>query len=63
MTAYLGPGQPLYMLLYASMIIFFAFFYTSIVFNPNDTADNLRKYGGFVPGIRPARTLRTTSST
>ncbi len=54
-TAYLGPGQPLYMLLYASMIVFFAFFYTSIVFNPNDTADNLKKYGGFVPGIRPGK--------
>jgi len=54
-TAYLGPGQPLYMLLYAGMIIFFAFFYTSIVFNPNDTAENLRKYGGFVPGIRPGK--------
>ena len=46
-------GQPLYMLLYASGIIFFAFFYTSIVFNPKETAENLRKYGGFVPGIRP----------
>ncbi|GAB5471698.1 MAG: preprotein translocase subunit SecY [Rhodospirillales bacterium] len=54
-TAYLGPGQPLYMLLYAGMIIFFAFFYTSIVFNPNDTADNLKKYGGFIPGIRPGK--------
>jgi len=46
-------GQPLYMLLYASGIIFFAFFYTSIVFNPKETAENLRKYGGYVPGIRP----------
>ena len=46
-------GQPLYMLLYASGIIFFSFFYTSIVFNPNETAENLRKYGGFIPGIRP----------
>ena len=46
-------GQPLYMLLYASGIIFFSFFYTSIVFNPKETAENLRKYGGFVPGIRP----------
>ncbi len=54
-TSYLGPGQPLYMLLYAGMIIFFAFFYTSIVFNPNDTAENLRKYGGFVPGLRPGK--------
>jgi preprotein translocase subunit SecY len=46
-------GQPLYMLLYASGIIFFSFFYTSIVFNPVETAENLRKYGGYVPGIRP----------
>jgi preprotein translocase subunit SecY len=52
-TAMLGRGQPLYMLLYAAGIIFFAFFYTAIVFNPADTADNLKKYGGFVPGIRP----------
>jgi preprotein translocase subunit SecY len=49
----LGHGQPLYMLLYAGMIMFFAFFYTAIVFNPTDTADNLKKHGGFVPGIRP----------
>ena len=46
-------GQPLYMLLYASGIIFFCFFYTSIVFNPKETAENLRKYGGYIPGIRP----------
>jgi len=46
-------GQPLYMLLYASGIIFFSFFYTSIVFNPKETSENLRKYGGYVPGIRP----------
>ena len=46
-------GQPLYMLLYASGIIFFCFFYTSIVFNPAETAENLRKYGGYIPGIRP----------
>ncbi len=52
-TAALGHGQPLYMLLYAALIIFFAFFYTAIVFNPVDTADNLRKHGGFIPGIRP----------
>ena len=48
-------GQPLYMLLYASGIIFFAFFYTAIVFNPVDTAENLRKYGGYIPGIRPGK--------
>ena len=46
-------GQPLYMILYASGIIFFSFFYTSIVFNPKETAENLRKYGGYIPGIRP----------
>ena len=52
-TSYFSQGQPLYMLLYASGIIFFTFFYTSITFNPNETAENLRKYGGFIPGIRP----------
>ena len=52
-SSYFTEGQPLYMLLYASGIIFFTFFYTSIVLNPNETAENLRKYGGFVPGIRP----------
>ncbi|MDP2621690.1 MAG: preprotein translocase subunit SecY [Hyphomicrobiales bacterium] len=52
-TALLGRGQPLYMILYAAGIIFFAFFYTAVVFNPTDTAENLKKYGGFVPGIRP----------
>ncbi len=49
----LGYGQPLLLALYAARIIFFCFFYTSIVFNPEETADNLRKYGGFLPGIRP----------
>jgi len=48
-----SQGKPLYMLLYASGIIFFSFFYTSIVFNPKETAENLRKQGGYVPGIRP----------
>ncbi|MDC1302343.1 preprotein translocase subunit SecY [Pelagibacterales bacterium] len=52
-AALLGRGQPLYMVLYASAIIFFAFFYTSIVFNPTETADNLKRNGGFIPGIRP----------
>ena len=52
-TSYFSQGQPLYMLLYASGIIFFTFFYTSITFNPNETAENLRKHGGFIPGIRP----------
>ena len=48
-----SQGKPLYMLLYASGIIFFSFFYTSIVFNPKETAENLRKHGGYIPGIRP----------
>ena len=48
-------GTPLYMLLYAALIVFFAFFYTAIVFNPAETADNLKKYGGFIPGIRPGQ--------
>ena len=52
---YLNHGQPLYMLLYASGIIFFCFFYTAVVFNPEETADNLKKNGGFVPGIRPGK--------
>ena len=49
----LAHGQPIYMALYAFMIIFFAYFYTAVVFNPEETADNLKKYGGFIPGIRP----------
>ncbi len=52
-SSYFSQGQPLYMLIYAAGIIFFTFFYTSLVFNPNETAENLRKYGGFIPGIRP----------
>ena len=52
-ASYFTQGQPLYMLLYAAGIIFFTFFYTSITFNPVETAENLRKYGGFIPGIRP----------
>jgi preprotein translocase subunit SecY len=52
-TSMLGQGKPLYMIIYATGIIFFSFFYTSIIFNPKETAENLRKYGGFVPGIRP----------
>ncbi|WP_274427157.1 preprotein translocase subunit SecY [Chelativorans sp. YIM 93263] len=51
--ATLGHGQPLYMLLYAALIAFFAFFYTAIVFNPKDTADQLKKHSGFIPGYRP----------
>ncbi|MBO6798165.1 preprotein translocase subunit SecY [Maricaulis sp.] len=53
--AYLQAGSPTFLIVYAAMIIFFCFFYTSVVFNPEDTADNLRKYGGFLPGIRPGK--------
>jgi preprotein translocase subunit SecY len=53
--AAIGYGQPLHMALYAAMIIFFSFFYTSIVFNPQETAENLRKNGGFIPGYRPGQ--------
>src|SRR5687767_2620870 len=49
----LGHGRPLFLILYIGMIVFFAFFYTAIVFNPTETADNLKKHGGFIPGIRP----------
>lgn len=55
LTAVLGHGQPLYMVLYGAFIAFFAFFYTAIVFNPSDTADNLKRHGGFIPGIRPGQ--------
>jgi preprotein translocase subunit SecY len=65
MHRYFGPlldqlrwGEPLYTLLYAVGIIFFAYFYVSIVFNPSDVADNMRKYGGFIPGIRPGHRTR-----
>ena len=54
-TTYLAHGRPLYMALYVALIVFFCFFYTAIVFNPAETADNLRKYGGFIPGIRPGK--------
>jgi preprotein translocase subunit SecY len=54
-TAYLAHGRPAYMILYIGLIVFFCFFYTAIVFNPQETADNLRKYGGFIPGIRPGK--------
>jgi preprotein translocase subunit SecY len=54
-TAEIGRGRPLFFLLFAAFIIFFAFFYTAIVFNPEETADNLKKNGGFVPGIRPGK--------
>ena len=54
-AAYLGRGQPVYLIVYISLVVFFAFFYTAVVFNPEETADNLKKYGGFVPGIRPGK--------
>jgi preprotein translocase subunit SecY len=52
-TTELGHGRPAFMALYIALIVFFAFFYTAIVFNPTDTAENLKKHGGFIPGIRP----------
>ncbi len=52
-TANFAHGRPLFLALYVALIVFFAFFYTAIVFNPNETADNLKKHGGFIPGIRP----------
>jgi preprotein translocase subunit SecY len=55
LNLYFGRGSILFMSVYVAMIVFFAFFYTAIVFNPQDTAENLRKYGGFVPGIRPGK--------
>lgn len=54
-VTYISHGQPLYLVLYGLMILFFSFFYTSIVFNPEETADNLKKYNGFIPGIRPGK--------
>jgi preprotein translocase subunit SecY len=54
-AAYMAPGHWLYSLLYVGFIIFFCFFYTAIVFNPVDVAENMKKYGGFIPGIRPGR--------
>lgn len=52
---YMNPSEPLYNILYAIIIVFFAYFYTAIVFNPRDLADNMQKYGGFIPGIRPGK--------
>lgn len=59
LNQYLGHGKPLYMILYALGIIFFAFFYTAVVFNPEETAENLKKNGGFIPGIRPGKNTAT----
>jgi preprotein translocase subunit SecY len=55
LNAMLGRGQPLYLAVYIGLIVFFAFFYTAIVFNPQDTSENLRRYGGYIPGIRPGQ--------
>lgn len=55
LNQYLQHGSPLYMLLYGAGIIFFSFFYTAVVFNPEETAENLKRYGGFIPGIRPGK--------
>src|SRR5258707_5316901 len=55
MLTSIGGSQPLYYLLFTALIIFFCFFYVSIIFNPNEAADNMRKYGGFIPGIPPGR--------
>ena len=54
-NTYMGRGQPLYLAIYTALIVFFAFFYTAVVFNPDDTAENLKKHGGFIPGIRPGK--------
>jgi preprotein translocase subunit SecY len=53
LATYLGHGRPAYMIFYAGLIVFFAFFYTAIVFDPVETAENLKKHGGFIPGVRP----------
>jgi preprotein translocase subunit SecY len=55
----LSPGHMLYTVLYAMMIIFFAYFYTAIVFNPTDLAENMKKYGGYIPGVRPGKRTAT----
>src|SRR6185369_14470199 len=55
LTNNLGHGRPAYMVLFVAMIMFFCFFYTAVMFNPVETADNLKKYGGFIPGIRPGK--------
>ncbi|BCI70756.1 protein translocase subunit SecY [Sphingomonas paucimobilis] len=59
LNQYLQHGSPVYMLLYGAGIIFFSFFYTAVVFNPEETADNLKRYGGFIPGIRPGKNTET----
>lgn len=59
LNQYLAHGKPLYMILYAAGIVFFAFFYTAVVFNPEETAENLKRAGGFIPGIRPGKNTET----
>jgi len=59
LNQYLAHGQPVYLLLYGLGIAFFCFFYTAVVFNPEETSDNLKKAGGFVPGIRPGKSTET----
>ncbi|QNQ07948.1 preprotein translocase subunit SecY [Sphingomonas alpina] len=59
LNQYLQHGSPVYMALYGAGIIFFSFFYTAVVFNPEETADNLKRYGGFIPGIRPGKNTET----
>ncbi|MFQ5949761.1 MAG: preprotein translocase subunit SecY [Nitrospiria bacterium] len=54
-VAFFGPGRPMYFVLYATLIIFFTYFYTAVTTNPVDLADNMKKYGGFIPGIRPGQ--------
>ena len=59
LNQYLGHGKPVYMVLYAALIIFFCFFYTAVVFNPEETSENLKRNGGFIPGIRPGKSTAT----
>ncbi len=59
LNQYLGHGKPVYMILYAALIVFFCFFYTAVVFNPEETSENLKRNGGFIPGIRPGKNTAT----
>ena len=56
-TSWLRPGTAVYELLYVGLIVFFCYFYTAVTFNPVDVADNMKKYGGYIPGIRPGKTF------
>jgi len=62
-TTQLAHGRPLFLILYIALIVFFAFFYTAIVFNPTETADNLKKHGGFIPAFGRANAPLNTSTT